>query len=62
MKLAKIHSKATYHRVIQELARYGYILYNPSYHPVRGSEVSLIEDFSSYLKKRREQPFSDLII
>jgi hypothetical protein len=42
MKLARINSKATYHRVIRELTSHGYILYSPSYHPVKGSEVSLI--------------------
>jgi hypothetical protein len=42
MKLARINSKATYHRVIHELTSYGYIRYSPSYHPVKGSEVSLI--------------------
>jgi hypothetical protein len=46
MKLAKIHSKATYHKVIHELVSHGYILYNPSYHPAIGSEVSLLGDFS----------------
>jgi hypothetical protein len=43
MKLARISSLATYHKVIRELAGYKYILYNPSFHPVRGSEVSLLE-------------------
>jgi hypothetical protein len=42
MKLAKIHSKATYHRVMDELITHGYILYNPSYHPANGSEVFLL--------------------
>jgi hypothetical protein len=43
MKLARISSKATYHKVIHKLIRCGYILYQPSYHPVKGSEVSLVE-------------------
>jgi hypothetical protein len=44
MKLARINSKATYHRIIRELTSHGHILYSPSYHPVKGSEVSLIEN------------------
>ena len=43
MKLSRINSLATYHRVIQELINSKYIHYNPSYHPVKGSEVSLLD-------------------
>ena len=43
MKLSRINSLSTYHRVIRELICYKYILYNPSYHPVKGSEISLLE-------------------
>jgi hypothetical protein len=43
MKLARIKSTATYHKVIHQLIKCGYILYNPSYHPVKGSKVSLVE-------------------
>ena len=43
MKLARISSLATYHKVIRELTSYKYILYKPSFHPLKGSEVSLLE-------------------
>lgn len=43
MALAKIHSTATYHKCIKELVKLGYILYKPSYHPLKGSEVHLSE-------------------
>jgi hypothetical protein len=43
MKLARINSPSTYHKVLRQLIKCGYILYNPSYHPVKGSEVSLLE-------------------
>lgn len=43
MKLARINSKATYHKVIYELIRLRYILYRPSYHPAKGSQISLLE-------------------
>ncbi|MBN8653924.1 MAG: hypothetical protein J0L67_21015 [Cytophagales bacterium] len=43
MKLARINSLATYHRIIHELINSKYIQYNPSYHPIKGSEVSLLD-------------------
>lgn len=32
----------TYHKVMRELVEFGYILYEPSYDPFRGSEVGLL--------------------
>ncbi|WP_200586443.1 hypothetical protein [Pedobacter segetis] len=43
MALAKIHSIATYHKCIKELVNLGYILYEPSYPPLKRSEVFLTE-------------------
>lgn len=45
MKLAHIEIP-TYHRKIKELIAYGYIEYNPSYHPRLGSTISIISDVS----------------
>lgn len=42
MKLSHIHSKSTYHKAISELVDMGYIRYHPSYHPTKGSKVSLL--------------------
>jgi hypothetical protein len=39
MKLSKIASLATYHKCIRELDAYGYIRYQPSYHPKNGSQI-----------------------
>ncbi|WP_205514348.1 hypothetical protein [Longitalea arenae] len=39
MRLAKISASNTYHKYIQELHRYGFIQYLPSYNPVSGSSV-----------------------
>lgn len=44
MKLARIPSKATYHKNIRELEEGGYINYNPTYHPVNGTAVSLLNN------------------
>lgn len=42
MKLAKISGLATYHKCIRELAKYGYIVYLPSYKSSVQSRVRLV--------------------
>jgi len=42
MSLSRIRSKATYHKTIKELTNLGYIQYRPSYHPRKGSNVTLL--------------------
>ncbi|MVN90508.1 hypothetical protein [Mucilaginibacter aquatilis] len=39
MAFSRIASIATYHKCIKELDEYGYIRYQPSYHPKKGSQV-----------------------
>lgn len=39
MGFSKIASIATYHKCIKELDGFGYIRYQPSYHPKLGSQV-----------------------
>lgn len=39
MTYSRIASVATYHKCIRELDEFGYIRYQPSYHPTRGSLV-----------------------
>jgi hypothetical protein len=39
MAFSKVASIATYHKCIRELDEYGYIRYEPSYHPKLGSQV-----------------------
>ena len=39
MAFSKIASIATYHKCMRELDEYGYIRYQPSYHPAKGSLV-----------------------
>ena len=39
MAYSKIASIATYHKCIRELDAYGYIRYEPSFHPAKGSLV-----------------------
>jgi hypothetical protein len=43
MNASRIRSKATYHKVIKELQTFGYLKYSPSYHPIKASEVELID-------------------
>ena len=37
MSCSRIAAFATYHKCIKELVAYGYIRYEPSYHPIEGS-------------------------
>lgn len=39
MAFSRIASIATYHKCIRELDEFGYIRYQPSYHPLKGSLV-----------------------
>ncbi|TFF33498.1 hypothetical protein E2R66_25670 [Mucilaginibacter psychrotolerans] len=39
MAYAKIASIATYHKCIRELDAYGYVRYQPSFHPAKGSLI-----------------------
>lgn len=41
MRVSKISAKATYHKCIKELNNYGYLRYEPSFNPIRGSLVYL---------------------
>jgi hypothetical protein len=41
MKVSKICSKATYHKCIRDLNDFGYLSYQPSYNPFKGSLVYL---------------------
>ena len=51
MKASHIRSKATYHKAIKELQRLGYLKYSPSYHPRKGSQITMVlED-----KQREDQ-------
>ena len=49
MRISKISSKATYHKCMRDLNDKGYVKYEPSFNPYKGSMVSLF-DFSDYLK------------
>jgi hypothetical protein len=49
MRISKISSKATYHKCLKNLHLLGYINYEPSYNPFKGSHVYLF-NFSDELK------------
>jgi hypothetical protein len=48
-RISKISSKATYHKCMRELNDKGYVKYEPSFNPYKGSMVILF-DFSEGLK------------
>ena len=61
MRISKISSKATYHKCMRELNDKGYIKYEPSYNPFKGSMVILF-NFSEDLKpvqKKRQHKFKN---
>ncbi len=43
MRISKICAKATYHKCIKDLHNFGYINYQPSYNPFKGSLVYLFD-------------------
>jgi hypothetical protein len=49
MRICKISSNATYHKCMRDLNDKGYIKYEPSHNPFKGSLITLF-DFSNYLK------------
>ena len=56
MRISKISSKATYHKCLKNLHSQGYINYEPSHNPFKGSHVFLLnfsEELKPMLKKDR---------
>lgn len=67
MRISKISSKATYHKCLKNLHNLGYINYEPSYNPFKGSHVILF-NFSDDLKplpkserKPKNEPLIELV-
>lgn len=67
MRISKISSKATYHKCLKNLHSLGYINYEPSYNPFKGSHVVLF-NFSEDLKplpkserKPKNEPLIELV-
>lgn len=67
MRISKISSKATYHKCLKNLHTLGYINYEPSYNPFKGSHVILF-NFSEDLKplpkserKPKNEPLNELV-
>lgn len=57
MRISKICSKATYHKCMKDIHNKGYIKYEPSYNPFRGSIVHLFnfsDDLKPVPKKERQ--------
>jgi hypothetical protein len=55
MRISKLSSKATYHKCMKELHLHGYLIYDPSYNPFRGSLVHLI-NFENVGKQKGRSP------
>jgi hypothetical protein len=67
MRISKISSKATYHKCLKNLHALGYIDYQPSYNPFRGSHVILfnfsedLKPFSKSERKSKNEPKNELV-
>ena len=59
MRISKICSKATYHKCMRELHEKGYVIYEPSYNPFRGSMVRMV-NLSNELKPLRKKEVTQL--
>jgi hypothetical protein len=59
MRISKICSKATYHKCMRELHEKGYVIYEPSFNPFRGSLVRMV-NLSSELKPLRKKEVTQL--
>ncbi len=44
MQASHVRSKATYHKVIRDLQKFGHLKYSPSYNPIKGSKVLIAVD------------------
>ena len=55
MRISKIFSKATYHKCVNELHQKGYIIYEPSHNPLRGSLAWVIELESNQLPSTKKE-------
>ena len=53
MRISKISSKATYHKCLKNLHTLGYLRYEPSYNPYKGSMVFMF-NFSENLKPKKK--------
>ncbi|MBS1489105.1 MAG: hypothetical protein OJF59_000652 [Cytophagales bacterium] len=51
MGISKICSKATYHKVMKDLHQLGFIKYEPSYNPFRGSSVTILNFDAGEIQK-----------
>ena len=57
MRISKISSKSTYHKCLKNLHYLGYIKYEPSYNPFKGSHVHLFnfsDDLKPFTKNEKE--------
>lgn len=43
MRAARIKSKTTYHKVMNDLYDLKYLIYTPSYHPGKGTEIRIVQ-------------------
>ena len=58
MKISKLKSASTHHKVLRQLADWGYIEYRPSFSPLKGSTIRVIP-LTVHRKTNRNLPLSE---
>lgn len=58
MRVSKICSRATYHKCMRELHEKGYLKYEPSFNPFRGSQVYLVDLSETVKPKQKRVPLA----
>ncbi len=61
LESSKIKSKATYHKCIKELNVFGYIKYEPSYNPFKGSLITML-NFTKEINVHKQEPKFESIL
>ncbi len=61
MKMAKIGSKATYHRCLKNLSDWSFILYLPSHNPYKGSQIKMLK-FGTSTGTSSEQAVGQVLV
>ncbi|HEY0092013.1 MAG TPA: transcriptional regulator [Flavobacterium sp.] len=61
MRISKIASKATYHKCMKDLHNKGYVKYEPSYNPFKGSMVILYNFADDHKQVQKTVPPSEKI-
>ncbi len=61
LSAGKVKSKATYHKCMKELHEYGYIKYDPTYDPFKGSSITMAI-FGEHVPSKKTSAKKEILI